>query len=166
MSNKQGTVELRGDRELVLTRSFAAPRQRVWQAYTDCAHLSQWWGPTGWELTHCELELRPGGVWHYCMKGEYDGNVMESWGLATYREVDAPSRLVYVDAFSDEDGKVNAEMPQMEVGVTLKEEAGETILTSHTLFESTEARQQVIDMGVVEGITQTWDRLESYLSTM
>lgn len=166
MSNTQQTVELRGDRELVLTRRFDAPRRLVWSAYTDCAHLTHWWGPTGWKLTHCELDLRPGGVWHYCMTGEYEGNVMESWGLATYQEIDEPGRLVYVDAFSDKDGNVNAEMPQMEITVTLAEEAGGTLLMSHTLFESTEARQQVVDMGVEEGITQTWDRLGSYLSTM
>lgn len=163
MSNQKQTLELRGNRELVLTRRFAAPRHLVWLAYTDCAHLAHWWGPAGWELTYCKLDFRPGGVWHYCMTGEYEGNPMKSWGIATYRDIDPPGRLVYVDAFSDSDGNVLAEMPQMVITVTLTEEAGMTLLTSSTLFESAAARQQVIDMGMEQGISQTWDRLDAYL---
>lgn len=166
MSNKKQTLELRGDRELILTRRFAASPSLVWQAYTDCAHLAHWWGPTGWELSHCVLDLRIGGNWHYCMRGEYDGNVMESWGLATYQEIEAPHRLVYADAFSDKDGNINADMPQMVITVTLAEEAGETLLISSTLFASAEARQEVLDMGMEAGITQTWDRLDAHLLTL
>lgn len=164
MSNKQ-TLELRGERELVLTRHFAAPRQLVWTAYSDCKHLKHWWGPQGWELTHCELDFRPNGTWHYCMSGEYEGNTMESWGLATYEEIDAPNRLVYRDAFSDAEGNVNADMPQMVTKMTLEEVEGGTLLTSISVYESADARQQVIDMGVEEGIAQTWDRLDDYLAT-
>ncbi len=164
MADRRQTLELRGDRELILTRRFAAPRKLVWMAYTDCTHLAHWWGPTGWELTHCELDLRPGGVWHYCMSGEYEGKTMDSWGIATYQEINAPHRLTYFDAFSDKDGQVNKNMPQMKVTVTLEEKDGETLLTNNTLFESAAARQQVIDMGMEEGIAQTWDRLDTYLA--
>lgn len=166
MNDKKQTLELHGECELVLTRYFAAPRRLVWMAYSDCKHLSHWWGSTGWELTHCELDFRPGGVWHYCMTGEYEGKTMESWGLATYQEIEALERLVYADAFSDKHGNINATMPQMIITVTLSEEDGETRLTSRTLFESAEARQEVLDMGMEEGIKQTWDRLDLYLAKM
>lgn len=163
---KKHTLELRGERELVLTRPFAAPRRLVWDAYTDCRHLVHWWGPAGWDLTHCELDLRPGGSWHYCMSGQHEGKPMESWGLAIYEEIEAPHRLVYRDAFSDREGTVNADMPQMEITVTFEEIEGGTLLTSSTLFESSEARQQVIDMGVEHGIADTWARLDDYLPTI
>ncbi|MCO5192320.1 MAG: SRPBCC domain-containing protein [Anaerolineae bacterium] len=167
MTNKRQTMAIHGDRELVMTRRFAAPRHLVWQAYTDCAHLSQWWGPTGWTVPHCELDLRPGGKWHYCMKGEMpDGSVMESWGLAVYREIVPPERLVYVDAFSDSDGTISADLPQMLITVTFEEIDGQTLLTSITEFDSAEALQTVIDMGMEQGITQTWDRLDAHLPTM
>ena len=165
MSNKQ-TIELRGERELVVTRRFAAPRRLVWMAYSDCAHLKHWWGPQGWELTHCELDFRPGGTWHYCMTGEYEGNTMESWGMATYEEIDAPQRFVYRDAFSDAEGNINPDLPQMVITVSLEEIDGETLLTSSTLFDSADARQQVIDMGMEEGMADTWDRLDDLLATL
>ena len=166
MKTTNQTLELHGDRELVLTRYFAAPVQLVWEAHTDCAHLSHWWGPKGWELTHCKLELKIGGKWHYCMSGEHEGNQMQSWGLATYQVIAAPNRLVYQDTFSDQDGNVNPEMPEMIVTILLTEQQAGTLLTNKTLFESTEARQQVIDMGMEVGITQTWDRLDTHLTTM
>ncbi len=164
MTNKQ-TVELREERELVLARHFAAPRQLVWDAYTNCAHLKHWWGPKGWELTHCELDLREDGKWHYCMAGEYEGSRQESWGLATYDEIDAPSRLVYRDAFADAEGNVHPDMPEMVITVLFEAVDGGTLMTSITEFVSADARQQVLDMGAEQGIRETWDRLDDYLAT-
>lgn len=163
--NKTHTLELRGERELIFSRHFAAPRQLVWDCYTNCAHLAYWWAPIGWELTHCKLDLRVGGTWHYCMAGEYEGNRMESWGLATYKTIDAPQQLVYEDAFSDKDGNVNADMPQMLITVTFEEVDGGTRMTSNTLLASAEARQQIIDMGVEDGVAGTYERLDAYLLT-
>ena len=162
----QLNFELRGDREIVLTRVFAARPALVWKAYTECAHLVHWWGPTGWELTHCELDLRPGGVWHYCMAGEYEGELMESWGLATYEEIDAPNRLLYSEAFSDKDGAINPDVALMAISVLFEAVEGGTLMTSVTVFDSAESRQETLDMGVQEGITQTWDRLHTYLATL
>ena len=56
--------------ELYLERTFAAPRDKVWAAFTDCEHLKHWWGPNGWDLTHCTMDFREGGRWHYCMSGK------------------------------------------------------------------------------------------------
>lgn len=161
------TIEKVSDRELVLTRTFAAPRQLVWQAYTDCKHLSQWWGPAGWTVPHCQLDLRPGGQWHYCMKGPMpDGNVIESWGLAVYEEIAAPERLVYRDAFSDAEGNISPDFPQGMVTVKLEEADGRTLLTSHVRYNAAADLETVLQMGMEEGITQTWDRLDTHLETM
>jgi uncharacterized protein YndB with AHSA1/START domain len=155
------------DCELVLTRTFAAPRHLVWEAYTDCRHLSQWWGPTGWTVPHCQLDLRPGGKWHYCMKGEMpDGNVIESWGLAVYEEIAAPERLVYRDAFSDAEGNISAEFPRALVTVNLEEVDGKTLLTSHIRYDSAADLETVLNIGMEEGISQTWDRLDDHLNMM
>ena len=160
------TLELRGEREIVLKRRFAAPPQLVWETYTDCEHLKHWWGPHGWDLTHCELDLRVGGRWHYCMSGEYEGEMQHSWGLATYDEIDTPKRLVYREAFSDADGNTSEEMPEMVITVLFEDVDGETLMTSITEFVSAEARQEVLDMGAAEGIEQTWERLAVYLPTL
>lgn len=148
------------DREIVFTRVFDAPRELVFQTWTDPRHLAQWWGPSGWTLPVCNVDLRPGGVWHYCMRSP-DGQ--ESWGKAVYGEIVEPERLVYVDAFSDAQGSTIP--PQMLVTVTFEEQDGKTLMTMRTLFESAADRDAVIEMGVIPGMNQTLDRLEELLAT-
>ena len=166
MSNDKQTLTLRGDREIVLTRRFSAPRHLVWKAHSSCEHLKHWWGPKGWDLVHCMMDFRPNGTWHYCMAGEYEGNAMESWGLATYQEIEEPERIVYTDAFSDKEGSINPDMPEMLITVTMDDQGETTLLTNVTRCESAEARQQLIDMGMEGGITETWDRLDELLTQL
>ena len=85
----------------VISRVFDAPRDRVWKAWTEVEQLKQWWGPKGFAVTHCKLDLRPGGTMHYCLRMP-DGN--EMWGRFVYREIVKPERLVWVNSFSDKDG--------------------------------------------------------------
>ncbi|MCB0128190.1 MAG: SRPBCC domain-containing protein, partial [Caldilineaceae bacterium] len=107
-------MERPSDRELVVTRTFAAPRALVWQAWTQCEHLQEWWAPAGWSVPVCKMDFRVGGTWHYCMKGPMpDGSVMESWGLTVYQEIVEPERIVALDQFADAEGNVAAEMPKM-----------------------------------------------------
>ena len=97
---------------LILERVFDAPHDLVFAMFKEPEHLKRWWGPRGWELPVCDLDFRPGGVWHYCMKcveqGEYFG--MESWGKGVYKEIVEPEKIVYTDYFSDADGNTNEEM--------------------------------------------------------
>lgn len=153
--------------EFSISRTFNAPRDLVWRAFTDCAHLQHWWGPQGWSLPVCKLDLRVGGTWHYCMKGPMpDGSEMESWGLATYHEIVEPERLVYEDVFSDAVGTVNESMAQMTVTVTFEDVDGKTNVISRTLLDSAASLQNLIDMGMEQGVAETWDRLEAYLAVM
>jgi uncharacterized protein YndB with AHSA1/START domain len=149
-------------REYVLERVFEAPRPLVWQAWTQPEHLQQWWGPQHWTLPVCNIDLRPGGVWHYCMRGP---NGEESWGKAIYREIVEPERLVYVDAFSDAEGNIAEGMPEMVITVEFVDLGDKTRVISRTEFASAADLQAVLEMGMEEGIKQTWDRLEAYLAS-
>lgn len=152
---------------LILEREFDAPQQLVFEAFTECRHLKHWWGPRGFELTHCDMDLRPGGSWHYCMTGvgdnlgEYQG--MESWGKAIFSEINAPVRLDYTDYFSDAEGTLNDSMPASKISVEFKAAGGRTTVINRAEYVSAEALQQVLDMGMLQGITETWDRLEEHL---
>jgi uncharacterized protein YndB with AHSA1/START domain len=148
--------------ELVMERVFDAPRALVWRAFTEPERLKQWWGPKGWTLPVCALDLRPGGVWHYCMRGP---NGEEGWGKAVYREIVEPERLVYLDAFSDADGKVAEGMPQMLITVEFADHGGKTKVTSRTRFASAADLETTLGMGVADGMTETWNRLADYLAT-
>ena len=83
-----------------LSRSFDAPRDRVWEAFTTLEHLEKWWGPKGFAIRSARLEFRPGGMFVYAM--EAGGQTM--WGRFVYREIEAPGRIVFVNSFSDAEG--------------------------------------------------------------
>jgi uncharacterized protein YndB with AHSA1/START domain len=158
---KTMTTELVGDRGIVMTRMFSAPRRLVFKAYSDCDHLNQWWGPRLWPLSYCDLDFRPGGTWHYCMRGP---NGEEAWGKAIYREIVEPESLVYADAFSDAEGSTVP--PESVVWVTFGDEGKKTRLTVRTEFATAEDRETVLKMGAEEGIAETLDRLEELLATL
>lgn len=156
--------------EFILEREFAAPRGLVFQAFSEAEHLKHWWGPRGWTLTVCHVDFRPGGVWHYCMKctdenqGEFYG--FEAWGKAVYEDIVAAEQIVYVDYFSDAEGNNAEGMPSTKVTTLFLEHEGTTKLISRAYYESVEALQTVLDMGMEQGIRETWDRLSEYLQTL
>lgn len=152
---------------LVLERVFNAPRELVFQVFSDGEHLKQWWGPRGWEVTVSKMDFRPGGSWHYCMKcldrdqGDFYG--MESWGKSVYQEIEEPEKIVLIDYFSDAEGVITEGMPASTSTITFVEQDGKTKLINRAEYDSPEALKTVLDMGMEEGISQTWDRLEEYL---
>lgn len=168
MANKV-THRIENEKVLVLERVFDAPPKLVFQMYKEPEHLKHWWGPKGWELPVCKVDFREGGVWHYCMKcvdknqGQYYG--MESWGKAVYKKIQEPDRLDYTDYFSDAEGNTNESLPATDVVTTLIDVGGKTKLVSRGTYASAEAVKTVLEMGMLEGISQTWDRLEDYLKT-
>ena len=162
MTDQPATQVQTGERDLVMSRVFDAPLDIVFRAFSTSEALAQWWGPRGWTLPVSNLDFRPGGTWHYCMRGP---GGEESWGLSTYDQIVERERIVYTDSFSDAQGGIVEGMPQMQITIEFADEDGKTRVTSRTEFASSEALKQVLDMGVVEGATQTWDRLEEYLAS-
>lgn len=88
---------------------------------------------------------------------------MESWGKAVYQEIIENEKIVYTDYFSDAEGNEAEGMPPSQITVIFTEEEGRTRLVSRAVFDSTEALKTVVDMGMEQGISETWDRLDEYL---
>lgn len=170
MSNQTMVHRVENETVLVLERVFNAPKELVFSMFKEAEHLKQWWGPRGWEVTVCNVDFRPGGVWHYCMKcmdreqGDFYG--MESWGKAVYKEIDEPDRFVYTDYFSDAEGKVDDSLPATVVTMEFIDVGGKTKLVSRGEYVSAESLKTVMDMGMLQGITETWDRLEERLNEL
>ena len=168
MPNEKMISRVEGDKVLVLERVFDAPRELVFAMFSDCEHLKHWWGPRGWTLPVCKLDFRPGGEWHYCMKcvdenqGDFYG--MESWGKQVFHEIVEPQKIVYTDYFSDAEGNVNEALPPTEATVEFIDLGGQTRVLSRSGYETAEALKTVMDMGMLQGITETWDRLEERIS--
>ncbi len=159
MSDPKLVVRDTADREIVLTRLLAAPPELVFQAWTDPAHVTQWWGPGGFTTTTYKMEVRPGGVWRFCMHGP-DGRDYQN--QITYLEVIKPERLVYKHG-----GEAECEPVSFQVTVTFEEQQGKTRLTVQMLFPSAIAREHVIKTyGADEGLKQTLARLAEHLQIM
>jgi uncharacterized protein YndB with AHSA1/START domain len=143
------------DRELVATRVFDAPRELVFKAWTDLAHLGRWWGPRGFSTTTYSMDFRPGGFWRFCMHGP-DGTDYQN--KITYLEVVEPERIVYKHG-----GDKDCEPVNFEVTVTFEEHGGQTRLTMRMLFPSAQARDFTVEKyGADQGLQQTLDRLGEY----
>jgi uncharacterized protein YndB with AHSA1/START domain len=120
--------------EVLLTREFKVPRERVFAAWTDPDQASRWWVPQDCTLVSCKMDVRPGGGWHRRMRWD-DKGVIAKWG--EYREVVAPERLVFTYITEYPDGTVD---PETVVTVTFEDLGGKTRLTlRHVGFWSEEA---------------------------
>lgn len=89
------------ENELIITRVFDAPRQILFEAFTNPVHLKNWWAPKGFSTTFCSVDLKIGGLFRYCMTSP-DGN--DFWGRGIYKEINKPNLIVYSDCFTDKDG--------------------------------------------------------------
>lgn len=166
---KTNITKNRDTKELIMDRIFDAPLEAVWDAWANPEKLAKWWGPRGWETTIKTFDFQPGGTWHYAMKcvdenqGEWFGQ--ESWGKAVFENMDEPNFFTYKDYFSDADGNINTDLPEMVITVSFIETDGKTHVTSRGVFENAEAYDQVIAMGVEQGAAETWDRLAEFVET-
>ena len=151
-------VEARGDREIVMTRVFDAPRDLVFDALTQPELLKRWFGPHGWTLTECEVDLRVGGAWRFLSKGP-DGRTMGMRGV--YREIAPPERIEYTESFDEW-----AEQGSAVITTTLVERDGRTTLTCVSLAPSREVRDAVIATGMEHGAAETYDRLADVLHAL
>ena len=160
-------------REFVISRVFDAPRELVWKSWTEPERLKQWWGPKGFKVHTCKVDLRPGGIFHYGMKAP-DGS--DIWGRFTYREIDAPKRLVFLNAFSDPKGGVarhpgHASWPlELLSTVTFDELGGKTKVTVQWVpaDSATQVERKTFDEGrgsMKQGWTGTMDQFAAYLAT-
>lgn len=123
------------DAGLVITRVFEAPRELVWQAWTDPEHVMRWWGPKGFTAPACKIDLRVGGVCLFCMRSP-DGQ--DFWSTGVYREVVPPERIVCTDSFADAEGNpvpashygMPGEWPEeLLITVTFEDLGGKTKMT-------------------------------------
>ncbi|MFA6916895.1 MAG: SRPBCC domain-containing protein [Parachlamydiales bacterium] len=153
-------------RPFTISRIFDAPREVVFEAWTNPKQMREWWGPKGFTTPHCKIDLRPGGTIHYCMRSP-DGK--DYWGIGVYKEILKPSRIVLSDSFSDEKGDI----VQPAVYGMDPEWPAETLIT--VLFDNVEGKTKVTinhsvsdalakKQGCEEGWSQTLDNLAAFLS--
>ncbi|WP_291057691.1 SRPBCC domain-containing protein [Herbiconiux sp.] len=147
---------------LTFVAEFEAPVESVWQMWADPRQLERWWGPPTWPATFTQHELTPGAESRYYMSGPEGEKAPGWWRVKT---VDAPDGLTYEDGFSLDDGTPNPDMPVTQVRVSL-EPAGDgvTRMTIVTSYESLDQLEQLIAMGMEEGMRQALGQIDALLA--
>jgi uncharacterized protein YndB with AHSA1/START domain len=150
-------VTAAGDHEILMTRVFDAPRRLVFEAFTKPELLRRWFGPRGWSLTVCEVDLRVGGAWRFVLRGP-DGSEMTMRGV--YQEIAAPDRTVHTEIFDQ-----YAEMGEAVVTTVMTEQDGKTTLSATVRYPTQEIRDAVVASGMEHGAAESYDRLAEMLAS-
>lgn len=152
-------VTAAGEREIVMTRVFDAPRQLLFDALTKPELLKRWLlGPDGWTLDVCEMDLRVGGAYRFVWRRASSGTEMGMGGV--FREIVPPERVAATELYDNPWYAGEALVTQ-----SLVEEGGKTTLTVTLRYESREVRDSVLQTPMKEGVATSYDRLADLLAT-
>jgi uncharacterized protein YndB with AHSA1/START domain len=162
------------EQDFVVSRVVKAPRARVWKAYSEADQLAKWWGAKGSTVRVLKFDFRPGGIFHYAMEFQPGHPI---YGRFVYGLIQAPERLEYISAFSDEKGGIaRAPFPQLKDSfplelhnvVTFTEKGGETIVTGRSSPINATAAEVKTFVGMFEsmrgGFSGTFDKLDALLA--
>ncbi len=150
----------KSDREIIISRLIHAPRELVFEVWTDRKHLEKWWGPNGFSTTTKAFDFKPGGNWIHTMHGP-DGTDFPN--EINYELIVPPERLEYSQGGGDDEGVTDA---PFHVTVTFDDEDGKTRLTMRSLFKTAHQRKLVVEKyHAIEGGEQHLGRLDEYVKT-
>lgn len=173
MTTMTTQVRMATDREMVLTRVFDAPPELVYKAWTDPALMARWWGPHEFTNPVCKLDVRPGGAYRIVLRSP-EGKDYPTVG--TYQEVVENERLIFSDTFDELPQEwldelrshlppgASKSIPPDIVTATFEEQDGKTLLTVTSRFDTKALRDAIVQMGAVEGWSQSLDKLEELLA--
>jgi uncharacterized protein YndB with AHSA1/START domain len=146
---------------MTVTAELDADVERAWQLWADPRQLERWWGPPTYPATVEDHDLRPGGRVTYFMTGP-EGDTHRGWWEIL--AVEPPNRLELKDGFADDAGAPNEAMPTMQMVVTLTERDGGTVMAVETRFPSLEAMEQLLAMGMEEGLVAAAGQIDAILA--
>jgi uncharacterized protein YndB with AHSA1/START domain len=139
-----------------VTREFEAPRDLVWRAWTDPELLKQWLGPARYEMVIDEYDVRDGGRWRYVHRGE-EG---EFGFHGVFHGEPSPDGFTQTFEFEGAPGQVSLDR------LTLEERDGRTIARTHSVYQSVEARDAMVEHGMADGVNEGFDRLDQVLARL
>jgi uncharacterized protein YndB with AHSA1/START domain len=147
---------------MTITAEFDASPERVWQLWADPRQLERWWGPPTYPATFTKHDLAPGSRVEYHMTGPKGDQPRGYWDVL---EADAPHRLVYRDGFANDDGTPNDALPRNEGRVRIESIGnGRTRMSIESIFPSAEAMEQILAMGMEEGLKQAVGQIDAILA--
>ncbi len=151
------------NKTITVKREFAAELPLVWDAYTKSEILDQWWAPKPWKARTKTMDFREGGHWLYAMVGP-EGE--EHWSRADYRSIQIQKKFTGLDAFTDAEGNVNAELPQSKWEVTFTIKGQNTLVEILMSFDDPDQLEATLQMGFKEGLALAMEGLDELLPSL
>jgi uncharacterized protein YndB with AHSA1/START domain len=148
---------------ITVHREFAAKRELVWDCYTRSELLDQWFAPKPFTTRTKSMDFRERGHWHYAM---VDPGGKEYWGILKYLTIKPIEQYTAIDSFCDESGALNPELPVARLEVNFAAQGEHTLVTTRVVYDSLDALDKVIQMGMEEGYTSTLERLDELLEKL
>jgi uncharacterized protein YndB with AHSA1/START domain len=147
---------------MTLTAEFEATPEVIWDLWADPRKLERWWGPPTYPATFTRHDLTPGSRVEYHMTGPGGDQPHGYWDVL---EVDPPTTLVFMDGFANDDGSPNDDLPRNEGRVTIEAiDAARTRMSIESRFPNPEAMEQVLAMGMEEGLTEAVGQIDAILA--
>jgi uncharacterized protein YndB with AHSA1/START domain len=147
---------------MTIDAEFEASPDRVWQLWADPRQLERWWGPPAYPATVTSHDLRSGGRVEYHMTGPQGDQPRGYWEIV---DADPPRRLAFRDGFANDDGSPNNDMPRNEVGVTITAlDDRRTRMSIQSLFQDTASMEQLLAMGMEQGLTEAVGQIDAILA--
>lgn len=156
-AHERATITTSGS-EMVITRTFPATADLVFEAMTNPEHIRRWWGAGHGEMTVCEVDLREGGAWHFAQRADSTSEEVSFSGH--YKTIDRPGRLIHTERFD------NIESPYSVIDTTYVEDAGRTTLRAVITYDSPETVQAVVDSGMEHGLQSSYDAIDDVLAEL
>jgi uncharacterized protein YndB with AHSA1/START domain len=160
INKTQVTKDLK-EKSILVSRVFNAPIEKVWEAHTDKKILDQWWGPSPWKAETKTMDFKAGGYWLYAMVSPEN---QKHWGRMNYLSIDPYKSIEIEDAFCDEAGKVNNELPVSKGQINFINTENGTRVDFKTTYPTESDVEKLVEMGFEQGITICHEQLESLLA--
>lgn len=159
---KMEVVKDLAGKKVNITRAFDASRDLVWRAWTESELLDQWWAPKPWKAETKSFDFKPGGSWIYAMVGPANE---KHWAKVEYLQINPIDNFKAIDAFSDEEGNINRELPVMNWTVEFKEAGDSTKVLVELVFESEAHLHKLVEMGFESGFAAALENLDELLES-
>jgi uncharacterized protein YndB with AHSA1/START domain len=157
-------------KSLTFEREFSVTKDKLWEAYSSANMLDRWFAPKGWDCITKQHSFKDGGRWVYTLKcidpKQTDFYGMEMPGMLTYDSINPKDSFGYTDTFLNEQGEIDSTMPSSHTVLTLRPKGTGTQLSFTTSYQSVEALQQVIEMGMQQGLEESHDKLEELVKSL
>lgn len=151
------------NKTITVKREYAAALPLVWDAHTKSEILDQWWAPKPWKARTDSMDFSNGGTWKYAMVGP-EGE--EHNALAQYSNIRPQQGYTASDAFANEDGSINTDLPQAKWDITFTEKGDNTLVQTVIHYNSVEDIDAILQMGFREGLSQGMDQLDELLPSL